>query len=244
MVHRSFSLVDHKLVETEFFLGKIRDSGRDFFALRCFVSAFVASARSITFSLQSVLTGAEGFVEWYSGHQEKLRADPIARFFHEFRTANQHIGDNLVGGGAGGPGRGGTYWFCASPDVVSVPDEDVVAACDRYFCILLEIIFDCYLKLGVLVDAHQRYTAEYYTSIGKTIEDAEEECGMPRGWTDIGDPASIPYRWQLLRDQSVGCEINHLFETYLGKRVPCPKRLPPYEGARNEQRGEGRGSAR
>jgi len=243
MVHRSFSLVDHKVAEAEFFLRKIRDSALDFFALRCFVSAFVASARSITFSLQSVLSGADGFMEWYSGHQEKLRADPTARFFHEFRTASQHVGDNLVGGGAGGPCRVVTYWFCVSGDVASVPDEDVVTACDQYFRTLLEIVFDCYLKFGVRIDAHQRYTAEYYASIGKTVEDAEEEFGMPRGWTEIGDPASIPYRWQVLRDQSTGCEISHLFETYLGKRVPYPERLPPYEGARNQRRGEGSGSA-
>ncbi len=239
MGHRSFSLVDHKVAEAEFFLGKIRDSGRNFFALRCFVSAFVASTRSITFSLQSVLTGSEGFAEWYSEHQERLRADPTARFFHEFRTVNQHIGDNLVGAGTSGPGQAVTYWFCASPDVAAVPDEDVVTACDRYFGTLLRIVFDCYLKFGVLIDAHQRYTAEYYASIGKTVEDAEEEFGMPRGWTDIGDPASIPYRWQLLRDQAAGCEINDLFETYLGKRVPSPERLKPYQSARNGLKGEG-----
>jgi hypothetical protein len=172
-------------------------------------------------------------MEWYSGHQERLRADRTARFFHEFRTVNQHIGDNLVGGASSGPGQSLRFWFCVSPDVATVPDEDVVTACDRYFRLLLEIVFDCYLRFGVLIDAHQRYTAEYYTSIGKTLEHAEEELGMPHGWTDIGDPASIPYRWQLLRDQSLGCEINHFFETYLGKRVPCPDRLPPYKGSGN-----------
>jgi hypothetical protein len=228
MLHRSFSLVDYKVAEAEFFLQKLGDCGFNFFELKCFVGAFVASARSITFSLQAVLADAAGFVDWYADRQGQLRADPTARFFHEFRTVNQHIGDNLVGGGASGPGRPVEYWFRPSPEVSVVPAEDVVKACTTYFQTILMIIFDCYVAFGPLIDAHQRYTAEYFASIGKSIEDAEEEIGMPRGWTDIGDPHSIPYRWQLLRDQTPGCEINQIFEKYLGRVTPSPERLPAY----------------
>ena len=63
MSHRSFSLVDHKVAEAEFFLQKLGDRGFNLFFLQCFVAAFVASARSITFSLQAVLGGTEGFAE-------------------------------------------------------------------------------------------------------------------------------------------------------------------------------------
>jgi hypothetical protein len=228
MSQRSFSLVDHKVAEAEFFLKKLGTCGFDFFAARCFAGAFVASSRSITFSLQAVLGKIAGFDVWYAAHQERLRGDTSARFFHQFRTVNQHIGDNLVSGGTSAPGVPVAYWFQPSQDVRDVPAEDVMTACTRYFRALLEIVFDCYIRFGPVIDAHQRYTAEHYASIGKTIEDAEEEFGLPRGWTDIGDPASTPYRWQALRDQSAGCEINHLFETYLGKTTQCPERLAPY----------------
>jgi hypothetical protein len=228
MSHRSFSLVDHKVAEAEFFLQKLDECRFDFFSLQCFVAAFIASTRSITFSLQAVLGNGEGFAEWYSRHRNALRSDPTARFFHSFRTVNQHIGDNLVGGGASGPGQPVLYWFAPSLDVQIVPSEDVVTACGRYFRTILAVIFDCYIAFGPLIDAQQRYTAEYFASTGKSIEDAEEEMGMPRGWTDIGDPDSVPYRWQLIRDQAAGCEINDIFERYLGKSTPRPARLPPY----------------
>jgi hypothetical protein len=226
MSQRSFSLVDHKVAEAEFFLVKLGACGLEFFAARCYASAFVASARSITFALQAVLCDADGFAEWYATQQERLRTDRTARFFHQFRTVNQHIGDNLVSGGSVGPGRPVMYWFQPSHDVREVPADDVMTACAKYFRALLEVVFDCYVCFGPLIDAHQRYTAEYYASIGKGIEDAEEEFGIPRGWTDIGDPALSPYRWQVLRDQSAGCEINHIFEIYLGRTTPHPERLP------------------
>jgi hypothetical protein len=228
MSQRSFSLVDHKVGEAEFFLTKLGACAFDFFAARCYAGAFVASARSITFALQAVLGDADGFPDWYAVEQDRLRANRIARFFHQFRTVNQHIGDNLVSGSSVAPGRPVKYWFQPTPEVPEVPDDDVMTACREYFCMLLCIVFDCYLRFGPVIDARQRYTAEYFASIGKTIEDAEEECGFPRGWTDIGDPASLPYRWQALRDQAGGCEIDQLFETYLGRTTPCPERLAPY----------------
>lgn len=226
--HRSFGLVDHKVAEAEFFLVRLGGCDLDFFAARCYANAFVAAARSITFSLQAVLGKTDGFLSWYAEQQKRLSADPNAKFFHRFRTVSQHIGENLVSGGSSGPGRTTTFWFMPTPDVKEVPRDDVFTACENYFKALLAIVFDCYLKFGPLIDAHQRYTAEYYALLGKNIEDAEEDFGMPRGWTDFGDSTSLPYRWQLLRDQSAGCEINRLFETYLGKSTSRPERLPPY----------------
>jgi len=126
------------------------------------------------------------------------------------------------------PGHPVTYWFQPTVEVPDVPEDDVMTACTEYFRMLLSMVFDCYLRFGPIIDARQRYTAKYFASIGRTIEDAEEECGLPMGWTDIGDPASLPYRWQALRDHSGGCGIDHIFETYLGRTTPCPERLVPY----------------
>jgi hypothetical protein len=54
-------LVDHKIAEVEFFLVKLGACGFDFFAARCCAGAFVASARSIIFALQAVLSMPTGF---------------------------------------------------------------------------------------------------------------------------------------------------------------------------------------
>jgi len=225
---RSFSLVDHKVAEAEFFLSKLRECDRNFFAVRCYVSAFAASARTVTFALQSVLSDAPGFEEWYRPHQERLKENRLARFFHEFRRINQHIGDNLVTSGFSAIGERARFWFGPTPDVSDAPDEDVETACEQYFKMILVLVLECYQHFGPLIDAHQRYTAQYFESQGRTIEDAEEEVGFPRGWTDNGDPAAVDYRWQALRSSLSGCEINHIFTEYLGAQTTVPSRLPPY----------------
>lgn len=231
---RSFSLVDSKLTEADFFLEKIAECGFEWFSLRCYVSAFIASARSVTFALQAVLNDQEGFKDWYTRRQELLKKDATARFFHEFRTINQHVGDNLVSAGSGGPDSPMLYWFMPTPDVATVPDEDVLSACRKYMLTITSLIFDCYIAFGPHIDAHQYYTAEHFDRIGKTVEDAEEEIGFPRGWTDIGDPDSLPHRWSLLRRQVAGCEVNHIFEKYLGRVTPQPAEPPPYYPKRRD----------
>ena len=98
----------------------------------------------------------------------------------------------------------------------------------KQFVTILNLIFDCYVNLGPKIDGKQRYTEANAASLGLTIEDAETEMGFPAGWTDINDPDALPYRWQALRDETVGCEINPIFQEYLGKTTPVPDRLPPY----------------
>lgn len=230
-MERSFSLVDHKIAEADFFLNKIPECGLDFFGVRCYVSAFASSARSVTFALQSVLSDVDGFKAWYEERQTQLRKDPVARFFHEFRRVNQHIGNNLVDGGSFGLNSPILYWFTSTPEIPNVPQDDAETACSKYMRTVVSLVYDCYIDFGSHIDAHQRYTEEYFRSIGKTIEDAEEELGFPCGWTNIGDPEALPYRWQMLRESVTGCEINHIFEKYLGKVTPMPELLPPYVDA-------------
>lgn len=221
---RSFSLVDSKVTEADFFLKKMAECGYNLYEMRFYLSAFISAARTITFSLQSVLSKTNGFDEWYLTHQNSLKEDAVARFFHNFRRFNQHTGENLANAGAGGPDQETLYWFVPTPDISKVPSKDVLTASRQYFTQILEIVFDCYLQFGPEIDEQQRYTSNYFSKIDKTIEDAEEELGFPRGWTDIGNPNFIEHRWQALRDSATGCEINDIFYAYLNKHTPIPDR--------------------
>lgn len=218
---RSFGLVDQKVTEADFFLQKLASSGVDVLAARSYTSAFASAARAVTNAMQAVLHDQSGFAQWYEQHQRFLKRDPICRFFHDFRIAAFHIGDNPV---SAGDLR--HWWFMPTPDMPNVPREDVVTACNAYMTAVVSVVFECYGRFGPLIDARQRYTAKYFAAIGKTIEDAEEDFGLPRGWTDIGRPDLAPYRWQILRDMTIGCEINELFAKYLGKTTSAPERLP------------------
>ncbi len=226
MANRSFSLVDRKIAEAEFFLQKLPGCGFDFFAVQCYVSAYIAAIRSVTFTLQAVLSSVPGFEPWYSTKQSELRSDELARFFHDFRTKNQHVGENAVRGGSSAPNRPTLYWFRPTDDLPEVPDCDVETACRKHFVTILELVYDCYLEFGTVIDSKQHYTAEHCATLGKSIEDVELELfGLPPG--SAPDGYSEAYRWQYIRDNMTGCEINGLFSKYLGRVTPEPPRLPP-----------------
>lgn len=216
---RSFSLVHQKVAEADFFLKKLKEAGFNFFAARCYASAFTTAARTVTYAMQTVMKPVQGFAEWYTQRQEELKADPTTRFFHQLRTISHHVGENLVSGGSGGPNQDTRYWFMPTKDIPEVPQEDVVAACTRYMAKLVDLVYRCYIDFGPESNAHQRYTAEHFAKLGRTIEDAEEEVFGVRGWTEVPG-YSEDYRWQAIRDSLVGCEIDHLFMEYTGKEAP------------------------
>jgi hypothetical protein len=221
---RSFGLVDSKVMEAEYFLDRILAANLDFFGVQCDAVAFASSARSITFAMQASLAGNPEFDAWYAKKQQALRADPIARFFHEFRRISQHIGDNAVCGGTYGAygASKARFLFGPLPDLPEVPEPDVAVACSRYFKSTLGIVYDCYSEFRFVVDGQWHMTAEHWRSQGKTIEDAEVALGYPRGWTALypGDEAE---RWHLLRRDADGCNIQSQFERWLGKRHPHPE---------------------
>lgn len=231
---RSFGLVDYKVQEAEYFLLELQRVCRsfNFGAVQFTASAFVSAARSITFAMQSSLKGHSEFDSWYQVQQEAMRSDPLSRFFHEFRTVTQHIGTNVVGGGA--HGKDGTfYYFTPCEDLKSVPEQDVLSACEAYFVSVLSIVYDCYIRLGAIVDGQQYFTKENFEKLGKTVEDAEEELGFLRGWTDIGEPNIEPHRWHALRRHAGGCLIEEQFQRWLEKQLPRPS--PPSPFVQNAQ---------
>lgn len=227
---RSFELVDYKVREAEYFLDALTagSNASHFGGIQFCASAFAAAARSITFAMQSSMHGIAGFEEWYADRRTELKADQLARFFHEFRRVTQHIGDWVVGAGLLVDGRT-LYYFVPSSDIPSVPDLDVVSACTAYFCTLLELVYRCYMDFGAVVDAKLYFTAHNFEGMGLGIEDAEEQLGFPRGFTHTGDPMAEPYRWETLRAQVNGCSLQSEFQRWLGKTVAWPERLPPYQ---------------
>jgi len=220
LMSRMFGLVDSKVAEAGYFLDRIREAESDFFGVRCDTVAFAAAARSITFAMQSSLTGVPEFDKWYKEKQAFLKGNLLARFFHEFRRVSQHVGDNAVIGGSMDE-NGRRFFFGPVPELHEVPELDVATACSEYFKLLLSIVFECYMEFPTLINGQWRYTKEYYSSLGKTIEDAEWELGLERGWSKISGLDEDIY-WRILRTQADGCNLQDEFEEWLGKRVPQP----------------------
>ena len=222
---RSFGLVDYKVLEAEYFLTeliRVSKLGENFNpgGVQFCASAFASASRSVTFAMQASLKSQPEFNDWYCSHQESLRQNSLAKFFHNFRTVTQHIGESVVNGGIFADGKM-LFYFTACPDLPNVPETDVLSACEMYFQIVLNIVYDCYVKLGNVINGQQYFTKENFSTLGKTIEDAEVELGFPRGWTRIGDSHVFDDdRWNGLRRHADGCEIEDLFVRWLGKALP------------------------
>ncbi|MDR1181906.1 MAG: hypothetical protein LBL13_08005 [Bacteroidales bacterium] len=197
---RSFQIVEDKIGETDFFLEKIKKTtcGKELFlGTRYYLSAFSSAARSITFALQAAMKDIPDFEEWYEQHQNKLKQNDLARYFLEVRNLSQKVGYYPLTSG---------HMFCdennqrqvwyffdhfLEDEIKSpIPKEDVVTACNKYFILLLELVYECFKKFGNTIDPVQ-YFAHSIAEGGKSLEDIEEELGLPRGWTDI---EGIPYK--------------------------------------------------
>lgn len=225
----SFGVVEEKVYESEFFLGKLIES--DFFEARFYFSAFVSAARSVTFALQFSMNGVNGFGEWYSKAQASLKSDTLTPLFKEIRNDIIHKGINPFNS--------------VPPEVLAdfmrnqlLRDSnrnhflfvkvaksewnqiEVIQASKQYMKLLVTLIYDCYFKYCNVVDPRWYFTEENFRKLGKTIEDALEELGFPRTWFDgmsIGHEA-----WRAIRHNVALCPLNPLFDKYLGKIIPDP----------------------
>ncbi len=57
--------------------------------------------------------------------------------------------------------KGKTNYYFTKPENSKLREpKDVVSACSEYFVLLLEIVYDCYVQLGIHIDPQQHYTKD------------------------------------------------------------------------------------
>ncbi len=206
---RSFDLVDEKVFEADFFLEKMQEIDANMAEMRFYFSAFVSAARSVTFAMQAVLAGVEGFSDWYKERQEELKSNELASYFVNVRNESQHLGVNPIAKGSILQGNI-LYYFSDAPF-----QFDVVAASEEYIKLLVNILYGCYKKFGPDIDPEQYYTVKNLAKLNLSLEDIEEELGFPRGWTDI-DSSNDEIRLQALSNTMPKTQIDTIFQKYLG----------------------------
>lgn len=222
---RSFGPVDEKLEEADFFLDELAASEDDLLRTRFHFSAFVSSIRTVTFALQASLSDAPGFAEWYAGQRDALRRNRLSRFFHECRTDGQHLGLNQINFVAA-DGMGTRYHF-GQPErdrYEYLPEEDVLTACRSQMALICGVIDAAYREFGLLIDPDQIYTPDGLSRLSKSIEDVEEELGLPRGFTDIpwDGPDKEARRLAHLRRNIPGSGIKPILMKHLGRELDYP----------------------
>jgi len=229
---QSFGVVEDKLREAEFFLDRLRVSSRFSFDARCYFSAFVSAARSVTLALQATMSGISDFEPWYRDAQAKLKADPLAPFFVEIRNDLVHKGlnplnqvtiDHLREDLSCQMHRHKRSHVIVLPDVHakgSTVLADAVEASTLYFISLVNVVFECYDRFRCVVDPRWYFTRDNFSSMGKTFEDAVAELGFPPAWgacAPAGDDG-----WRVLRLQQPACQINDVFRKYVGREFAGP----------------------
>ena len=174
----------------------------------------------------------EGFDSWYESAREQLKADRLARYFLEVRNQSVHTGINplnQVEGGnlrehIAGQLRGDWSHVLVVSNRPGGSGEltDAILASTDYFKSLVGIVFECYMRFLTTVDARWYFTEEHFRTMGRTLSDALVELGFPPGWLKALPGDGEVEAWRLLRSQQPPCQIDGLFEQYLGENVPDP----------------------
>ncbi len=229
---QSFQLVEEKLRESAFFLDRFRDSDPLGVEARFYFSAFVSAARSVTFVLQKTMRGVSDFDEWYLSAQERLKTDPLARYFKDLRDEVVHKGpiplnevtvehlDEVLRSQLCGYPQAHTIIMPNLTSASSTVLADAVRVSENYLKSLVTVVYECYSRFRCFVDPRWYFTPGHFAAMGKTFEDALSECGVPSSWAIHAPDSNV--RWQILRRQQPPCLINDLFHEHLGKYIPDP----------------------
>ena len=175
-----FRIVEEKLREADFFLRKLTDCDFMEEGPSYYFSAFLSAARSVTFSMQAALKDMEGFDEWYGTIREKLRGNELAQFFLKARNESQKEGKYHLKMSKFYMGETSFHFFGDEKWPIG---GDVAITSRHYMRILMRIVFDCYTEFGPKINPYAYYTVSNMKKMNKSIEEMEDDAGIPRGTT-------------------------------------------------------------
>ncbi len=166
---KSFGIVERKVFEAEFFLNKLNESLYLSFEAECYFSAFLSASRSVTFAMQTCMSGVPEFKEWYKDAQNTLKTDDLARFFIDARNSVVHGDENPLNKAMPGHLKDALKFQQAHRYkhfliVQNLHDCDKAVLCDahakclEYFLSLLSIVFDCYSNFKTDIDPKWYFT--------------------------------------------------------------------------------------
>ena len=116
----------------------------------------------------------------------------------------------------------------AIPEVPQVPSEDVVTICKSHFTSLLALVYDAFSTFLHQLDDRWYFTEDHFQRMGKSFDDAVTEVGLQHEWATAAAVLSNLAKWRALRStQTVGCQLNPLFDRYLGKAILGPDDVTP-----------------
>jgi hypothetical protein len=214
-VSSSFQLVDVKVAQANFFLGKLARAADNAFEFHCYLTAFVGCCRSVTYALQAVMSETPGFAEWYGRKQKALQNSSVARYFHSVRNLDQHVGAIVIGSRVETPERffkEVKYSFATenSEKMPAPPPTDVMSACHQYYDEIAQVVADCCGKFGIPIDPKVHFTQINFDSVGNSLGDALEEIVADRD-AYFPELRGIDNQWLILRELVWSTELLQRF---------------------------------
>lgn len=182
-------IVSQKIGEADYFLEKLKNTHPWEAEFNYIFSAFVSAVRSITFTLQFVMSKYPDFDDWYKIRQERLRKSKLAKAFVVFRNHAQKTGiipivkfNSIFEGIFYDDTK---FYVPSNSEIKEVPDGNVLDLSKRCLVEVLEVINECYKDFDVYIDPRVLFTKRALEKLNWTVEDVEEFVGFPRGYTDI-----------------------------------------------------------
>jgi len=182
-------IVSHKIGEADYFLQELKLTHPYEPKFNYIFSAYVSALRSITFTLQYVMTKYPDFDVWYKLRQDKLRSSKLARAFVEFRNQAQKTGIVPIA-----PERSlfegifyttTQFYIPTNSELKEVPDGNVIELSEKCLIEVLTIVAECYNDYDIYIDPRVLFTERGISELNWTVEDVEEFVGFPRGYTDF-----------------------------------------------------------
>lgn len=138
---RDLMLVGTKLREADYFVTRMGEASMDLWAFSCDLSAFLSSARSVTFTMQSVMSGHPRWNAWYA---EALRETfgPRAELMTTLRNISEKNGGPRLTSGS--MVRGVLRLNLDVSLTEGLPDHErtcgVLELCQRHMSVLVRLV--------------------------------------------------------------------------------------------------------
>lgn len=182
-------IVSQKVGEADFFLEELKQAHPYEPKFNYVFSAFVSALRSVTFTLQYVMTKYPNFEEWYRIRQDKLKGSKLAKAFVVFRNQAQKTGIIPIA-----PERSlyegifyetTQFYIPSNSEIKEIPDGSVIELSEKCLIEVLTVVAECYKDFDIYIDPRVLFTERAMKGLNWTVEDIEEFVGFPRGYTDI-----------------------------------------------------------
>lgn len=215
-----FKVVSEKVSESVFFFELMEKTNNPLmvFKMRNYLSAFLSSSRSITFSLQYYISGNKNMELAYEEVQNSLKNDNVAKYFLTARNSSQKTGYYpITSAGIISSASDGTANFYHEFDKsfwksdVPIPEGDVIEICRSYLKSLLLHVSKFYINFGEEIDYYYSLSSKHLLNSDLDLAAIETDYNFEKGSLFELSPIQIIRK---IQNETVVCHMDNPYLKY------------------------------